>query len=136
MTTNCAFCDIIKNSPTNIIAENDYAIAFLPRKMESFAHTLIVSKKHYENIFDIPENDLKNLMIFLQNIAKSYKSKLWATGINILNANWKDAQQSVFHIHFHLIPRFPNDNLDLRPKFHQYDWKNENIIQEIKKKLI
>ncbi|MGB6881751.1 MAG: HIT domain-containing protein, partial [Microgenomates group bacterium] len=36
-----------------------------------------------------------------------------ATGINILNASGKDAQQSVFHLHFHLVPRYLNDGLDM-----------------------
>lgn len=36
-----------------------------------------------------------------------------ATGINVLNASGKSAQQSVFHIHFHIVPRFDNDKKDL-----------------------
>jgi histidine triad (HIT) family protein len=36
-----------------------------------------------------------------------------ATGVNILNASGKDAQQSVMHLHFHIVPRYPNDGLDL-----------------------
>ena len=75
--TNCIFCDIIaKKLPAYIVFENKYVIAFLPKEMESFAHTLIVPKKHYENLFDIPENELKNLITFLQNIAKIYQTHL------------------------------------------------------------
>lgn len=137
MMSNCIFCDIIaKKLPAYLVAENQYAIAFLPKKMESFAHTLIVPKKHYENLFDIPANELKNLISFLQNTVKSYKIWLWATGINILNANGKDAQQSVPHLHFHLIPRFPDDHLDLRPDFPHYDWKFEEVLAKIKRKCL
>jgi uncharacterized HIT-like protein MJ0866 len=72
---NCIFCDIIaKKLPAHLVAENEHALAFLPKEMECFAHTLIVPKKHYENLFDIPENELKNLISFLQNTAKSYKT--------------------------------------------------------------
>ena len=135
--SNCIFCDIIaKKLPAYLVAENQYAIAILPKKMESFAHTLIVPKKHYENLFDIPANELKNLISFLQNTVKSYKIWLWTTGINILNANGKDAQQSVPHLHFHLIPRFPYDHLDLRPDFPNYDWKLEEVLVEIKRKCL
>lgn len=137
MMSNCIFCDIIaKKLPAYLVAENEYAIAILPKKMESFAHTLIVPKKHYENLFDIPANELKNLISFLQNTVKSYKIWLWAAGINILNANGKDAQQSVPHLHFHLIPRFPDDHLDLRPDFPNYDWKFEEVFAEIKRKCL
>jgi histidine triad (HIT) family protein len=72
----------------------------------------------------------------LQNTVKSYKIWLWATGINILNANGKDAQQSVPHLHFHLIPRFPDDHLDLRPDFPNYDWKFEEVLAKIKRKCL
>ena len=134
---NCIFCDIIaKKLPAHLVAENEHALAFLPKEMECFAHTLIVPKKHYENLFDIPENELKNLISFLQNTAKSYKVWLWATGINILNANGKDAQQSVPHLHFHLVPRFADDHLDLRPKFLRYDWKLWDVLVKIKKKCV
>lgn len=131
---NCIFCEIVaKKLPAYIVAENEYALALLPKEMESFAHTLVIPKQHYENIFDIPENVLKNLITFLQKIATFYKSSLWATGVNILNASWKDAQQSVPHLHFHLIPRFPDDQLDLRPKFPKCDVSHEEMLQIIKK---
>lgn len=133
--TNCIFCDIIaKKLPAHLVAENEYAIAFLPKEMESFAHTLIVPKKHYKNLFDIPENELKNLITFLQNTTKIYQTHLWATGINILNANGKDAQQSVPHLHFHLIPRFSDDHLDLRPDFPPFDAKPEEVLEKIRAK--
>ena len=90
--------------------------------------------EHERNLFDIPEDELNNLIAFLQNTAKSYKTWLWATGVNILNANGKDAQQSVLHLHFHLVPRFPHDHLDLRPKFPNYDWKLSDVLVKIKKK--
>ena len=74
---NCIFCEIVaKKLPAYIVAENEYALALLPKEMESFAHTLVIPKQHYENIFDIPENVLKNLITFLQKIATFYKSSL------------------------------------------------------------
>ena len=74
---NCIFCEIVaKKLPAYIVAENEYALALLPKEMESFAHTLVIPKQHYENIFDIPENALKNLITFLQKIATFYKSTL------------------------------------------------------------
>lgn len=75
MKMNSIFYEIInKKLPVHLVAENEHALAFLPKEMECFAHTLIVPKKHYENLFDIPEDELNNLIAFLQNTAKSYKT--------------------------------------------------------------
>lgn len=116
--SNCIFCDIIaKKLPAYLVAENEYAIAILPKKMESFAHTLIVPKKHYENLFDIPANELKNLISFLQNTVKSYKIWLWAAGINILNANGKDAQQICSSSAFSSYSSFPGWSFGFTTRF-------------------
>ena len=58
-------------------------------------------------------------------LAEIYMKKLNSTGVNLVNANGKDAQQSVFHIHFHLISRYPNDRIDLW--FHRHKLKKVNI---------
>jgi len=133
---NCIFCKIIsKKIPSYVIDENQYAIAILPKDMECFWHTLIIPKKHFENIFDIDDDYAKNFVLFTKNLALKYKNKLWATGVNLLNASGKDAQQSVFHLHFHLIPRFPDDKMDIRPKFKKYNWNHEIDLQNIKNQI-
>ena len=59
-----------------------------------------------------------------------------ATGINLFNANEKDTQQSVPHLHFHLIPRFPDNHLDLRPDFPPFDATPEEVFEKIKQQMI
>ena len=133
---NCIFCKIIsKQVPSYVVDENEYAIAILPKNMECFGHTLVIPKKHFENIFDIDDDYAKELILFTKNLALRYKNNLWATGVNILNASWKDAQQSVPHLHFHIIPRFPNDNMDTWPKFEKYEWNHEIDLQKIREKI-
>ena len=133
---NCIFCKIIANQVSSyVVDENEYAIAILPKDMDCFGHTLIIPKKHFENIFDIDDDYAKELILFTKNLALRYKNNLWATGVNILNASWKDAQQSVPHLHFHLIPRFPSDNMDAWPKFEKYEWNHEIDLQKIREKI-
>ena len=134
---HCVFCDIISRKiPWFIIDENDKVIAFLPKDMECFWHTIIVPKTHYENIFDISNEDLHAVSDFIKELALKYKKYLWATWVNILNASWKDAQQSVFHLHFHIIPRFSGDKMDVRPKLEKYEWNQKEDLQKIKDKII
>ena len=74
---NCIFCKIIsKKVPSYVIDENEYAIAILPKDMECFGHTLIIPKKHFENIFDIDDDYATEFILFTKNIALKYKNKL------------------------------------------------------------
>ena len=110
---DCIFCKIIKNEvPTEVIFENDEFLAF-PAKDQTFkGHILVIPKKHFENIFDFEKESLQRLMGVAQIVAKDMISN-GATGINLLHASGKDAQQSVFHFHLHVVPRYPNDGVDM-----------------------
>lgn len=129
---NCIFCQIIdKKAPAKIVFENENVICFLPKKMEVYGHTLVVSKKHYADLYDIPTNVLCELTKVAKKLTLEYKQKINATGMNLMHASGKDGQQSVFHFHFHLLPRFKNDGLNTWPNLA----KIEIDIDELWKKL-
>lgn len=110
----CVFCKIInKELPATIVFENEEFLAFPTIEQISKGHTLLIPKKHYVNIFDIDRELLKNFIGVAQDLSIELKKINNASGINLLNANGKDAQQSIFHLHFHLVPRYENDGLDL-----------------------
>jgi histidine triad (HIT) family protein len=111
---DCIFCKIVaKNASAAIVYEDDLVLALKPLNEASKGHLLIIPKKHYEDILDSDETMLSHFGIILKRLSNKIIQDNNATGLNILNANGKDAQQSVFHLHFHLIPRYPNDGLDL-----------------------
>lgn len=111
---NCIFCKIInKELPSAIIFENEDFLAFSPKDQVSKGHTLLIPKKHRVNIFDIDKDSLERLAGIAQDLSKELLVLNGATGINLLNASGKDAQQSVFHFHLHIVPRYENDGLDL-----------------------
>ncbi len=112
---SCIFCAIATKEAEQreIIYEDDLILAFPDKYPVSEGHTLVITKKHYANIFEIPADVLQKLMVVCQKIAKDLTVKYRATGINIMHASGKDAEQSVMHIHFHVVPRFPNDNLEM-----------------------
>ena len=116
---DCKFCKIVKRlEKSYIIYEDENTVAFAPSSNTIIAkrHLLIVPKKHYESIYDIPETELLNLMETAKKISHRLKSKFNAQGINILHASGAVAQQSIFHFHLHLLPRYFNDQLDLWPE--------------------
>ena len=69
-------------------------------------------------MFDIPKEILEKIIFVAKTLAEKYKEKLNIAGVNILHASGKNAQQSVFHFHIHLVPRYPKDGTNLW--FHKF----------------
>ncbi len=112
---NCVFCKIIKGEINSYkIYENEHVLAFLDATDDVDGHTLVIPKAHCENLYDCPPDILSEVIKVIQKIANHYKS-LGYEGINIFNNNGKVAEQSVFHLHFHLIPRKEDDKLKVFP---------------------
>lgn len=130
---NCIFCKIINGEePARIIYENENVICFLPKTIQVYGHTLVVPKKHYQDLYDITEDILCKLIKTVQFLTKEYKTKIGATGMNVLHASGKDGQQSVFHFHFHLLPRFKDDGLDTWPQLPKKDFDTDELWQKLK----
>ncbi len=111
---NCIFCKIIrKQAPAKIVYEDEFVLGIIPKEEVSKGHILLITKAHFSNIIDVDENIFSHFAKALKKLSARLVRENKATGINILNANGKDAQQSVPHLHFHLIPRYPNDKLDM-----------------------
>lgn len=111
---DCIFCKIAgKEVESKIIFETDNCMTILPINPVNAGHALVISKSHFENVSDASDEVLAEIIITVKKIGEIAKKELGATGYNILNASGKDAQQSVPHLHFHLVPRFPDDKLDL-----------------------
>ena len=128
----CIFCMIAnKDINSQTIYETEQIISFLDINPVSKGHCLVVPKKHYADVFDIPETELNEIMTASKHVSELLRKNLGATGVNLINASGKDAQQSVFHFHMHIIPRYRNDGLDTWPKS-KYTEKN---IEEIKRQI-
>jgi len=134
---DCIFCKIIKGEiPSNKIYENQNTYAFLDINPVNHGHTLVIPKKHYINIFDTPEETLKQLILTIKKITPAIKKAVNADGINIGLSNEQAAGQAVFHIHFHIMPRFKNDGLKLLPqKTYESPEQTKQIAQKIKNLL-
>lgn len=108
----CVFCEIIKgNIPSYKIYEDEDVYAFLDIGDDVIGHTLVVPKKHYDNILDVPVDTMNKVMSVVQKISKHYVENKGFTGVNILNNSGVDADQSVMHLHVHILPRKNGDNI-------------------------
>ena len=110
----CIFCKIArKEAKATIFFEDENCVAFVPLEQASKGHMLVIPKVHSKDIFDIEDKSLTALAITAKQVAINLVKEYGATGVNLLNASGKDAQQSAFHFHLHIIPRYPNDGLDM-----------------------
>ncbi len=107
---SCVFCRIVKGElPSYKVYEDEKVFAFLDINPICEGHTLVIPKEHYENIFEIPDDLLGMVMSAAKRLSVRYKDRMSLDGVNILSSNGKAAQQDVFHLHVHIIPRKEND---------------------------
>jgi histidine triad (HIT) family protein len=131
---NCIFCKIVKGEiPARKVYETEKVLAFLTIEPIAKGHLLVIPKKHFENIFDTEEDYLKDIISVTKKLANKLKKNMNATGVNILHASGKDAQQSVFHFHLHLVPRYKNDKMDAWPKSNYKELNFDEVAEKIKK---
>lgn len=103
---DCIFCKIVDGKcPSYKIYENQYVYAFLDISKDCYGHTLVIPKEHFENTLDCDDKYLCEVIKAVKTISNHYVHNCGYKGVNILNANGKDAQQSVFHLHYHILPR-------------------------------
>lgn len=95
--------------PSFKVYEDDYVYAFLDISQVTKGHTLLIPKKASANIFETDEEAMKHIGAALPKVANAIKRAFNPDGLNIIQNNGEFADQSVFHIHFHLIPRYEND---------------------------
>jgi histidine triad (HIT) family protein len=108
--SECVFCKIArKESPASIIYEDEQVVAFLSSRPVNVGHTLVIPKKHYGNIYDIPEEETGYLFKIVKKIAHAVKDATGTEGIRIVQNNGKVAGQMVFHLHVHVIPMKPRN---------------------------
>jgi len=104
------FAKIVRGEVPSIrVYEDDSVLAFMDVFPHSPGHTLVISKKaRARNLLDMDVDDLGKLMPVVQNVAQAIDASLQPDGINIMQLNGAPAGQTVFHLHFHVIPRYEN----------------------------
>ncbi len=107
---DCIFCKIAAHEiPASIVYEDDDVMAFLDISQVTKGHTLVISKKHYDNFLAVPKETMHKVMDVAQRIGQADLAVFGARGVNILTNVNKEAGQSVFHFHVHVIPRYVAD---------------------------
>ncbi len=108
--TDCIFCKIIaKQIPADIVYEDEDVFAFLDITPNNPGHTLVVPKEHDGNFRHADTARLCKLIAVAQRLGKAICEAVGAPAMNLITNDGAEAGQKVFHLHFHIIPRFATD---------------------------
>jgi histidine triad (HIT) family protein len=107
------FARIIRGEiPAAKVFEDAHVLAFMDAFPQSRGHVLVISKKSKaRNLLDVKPDELARVMTDVQTVAKAMRRALKPDGIVVTQFNGAAAGQSVFHLHFHLIPRWSDTPL-------------------------
>lgn len=116
---DCIFCQIaVGKAPSWKVLETTHAYAFLDIHPVNPYHTLVIPKHHYRDLFDVPADAFQDVMSLLKRVVDLYVEKLGLTNVQIINSSGAEAQQDVFHLHFHIVPRHSGDGQNMAWKTH------------------
>jgi histidine triad (HIT) family protein len=114
------FAKILRGEmPSHKVFEDDVALAFMDIMPRADGHTLVIPKAPCRNLLDIRADDLSALMPRVQKVARGVKQAMQADGLTLQQFNEQAGGQIVFHLHFHILPRW--GGVPLRPPASQME---------------
>ena len=130
----CIFCKIVDGAiPSKKVYEDENVMAILDISQATVGHTLVIPKKHFDNLLDIDNETYQYVMIGAKRVAKILNDKLNLEGFNIINNCGEVAGQSVMHFHVHVVPRYKNDDFKIINVDHSKDVDLDDILNKINK---
>ena len=129
---NNVFAKILRGEiPSIKVYEDDKTLAFMDVMPQADGHVLVIPKENAENIFDLSPDGAAALVKTTQKVAKAVKKSLGVSGLMVAQLNGAAAGQSVFHVHFHIIPRA--GGIDL--KLHAREMASPDKLKAIAEKI-
>lgn len=109
---DCLFCKIVKGElPSKKTYEDDNFIGLLDPNPRTEGHTLIIPKKHFRNLLDMPTSLGDEMLEAVKKVALKLIKDGKGEGFNIIVNNEPAAGQVIFHLHIHILPRKKGDGL-------------------------
>lgn len=118
------------------MSETALTLAFLPLDPATVGHTLVIPKKHIADIWEADDESLAACISHVRRIADAAWRAFQPEGLNIIQSNGTAATQSVFHLHFHVVPRWPDDQFGLTwPDNPRLDSEQEVVVTRLRDAL-
>lgn len=126
------FGKILKGEiPSHKVYEDDETLAFMDVMPQSRGHTLVIPKTGSRNLLDADPQILSELILKTQKIARAVMAAMKADGFRIAQFNEPAAGQTVFHLHFHIIPMY--EGVPLKP--HTGQMADNAVLADLAEKI-
>ncbi|MCI0468321.1 MAG: HIT family protein [Beijerinckiaceae bacterium] len=126
------FAKILRGElPCHKVYEDDVTLAFMDIMPRADGHVLVLPKAPSRNLLDADPENLSALILRVQKIARAVKAALAADGITVLQYNESAGGQIIFHLHFHILPRW--SGVELRP--HTGAQEKPGVLDQFAKKI-
>jgi diadenosine tetraphosphate (Ap4A) HIT family hydrolase len=108
---DCDFCAIVRGEDTSVevVCEDNAWIAFFPLSPATPGHTLVIPREHVADLWRADPALGSDLMAAVIRVGKAIESSLRPDGMNLITSAGKTAEQTVFHLHLHVVPRWRQD---------------------------
>ena len=124
---NCIFCMIVRgDAPSLKVYEDEDCLGFMDIMPQSEGHVLVIPKRHAAQIFDVSADEAAKLIRVTHELAGAVRNAMQPDGVMLAQLNGADAGQTVFHLHFHIMPRFAG----LEFKMHARDMADFDLLAE------
>jgi len=108
---DCEFCAIVRGEDRSaqVVGEEEAWVAFFPLKPATPGHTLVVPREHVADLWGVGWELGANLMHGVVRVGGAIRTALEPEGTNVITSSGMVAEQTVFHLHFHIVPRWKQD---------------------------
>lgn len=125
---DCPFCRIVLgNAPAEVVAAGEDWLALFPIHPATTGHTLIIPKMHVPHLWAAPVELAERLVVAAVSIGGAIRRALNPEGLNLITSAGDAAEQTVFHLHLHVVPRWASDGFgEIWPS--KEPFRNENLL--------
>ncbi len=132
----CTFCKVLESKEAALIYESKHSLSFLDKYPLAEGHALVIPKKHYAAMHELPEEELCDLITHASRVQRKLLETIKPQGID-MRLNYRpylpEGKLTVHHVHIHLVPRWKNDALFLKALSKETPLRREPSMEELKK---
>jgi histidine triad (HIT) family protein len=135
-TLDCDFCAIARgDGSAEVVCETDVWIAFFPKNPATPGHTLVIPRRHVPDFWQADVATARTVMEGAHRVGRAIEAALNPDGLNLITSAGRTAEQTVFHLHVHVVPRWEVDEFGpIWPPKHRYENSAlENVADRIRR---